>query len=213
LGVLNVQADMNLGTKAGGDTPFDFSAMASRYRVGLQFDGPLNRQAQRNAYRQVLIQYQRARREFMAFQDNIVRSIRQDVRQLTTDRLNFDINRQSLVATARQIEQNQYSLLFGDNRNVQADTTSILTALNNLLSAQNTLIAQWFSYERGRLRLLLDMEQFQVDDDGIYRDPNRLPGRSAERLPQPSPAAGGGPAGVSLPGQPGPLQSAGPPPP
>ena len=126
-GVVNLQADMNLATKANNDTPLDFAAQASRYRVGVQVEGPLNRQVERNAYRQALIGYQRARRDFMAFEDNIVRTIRQDVRQITTDRLNFDITRQLLIAKARQIEQNQYALLFGDSRDVQSETNSILS--------------------------------------------------------------------------------------
>jgi len=199
-GVVNLQADMNLATKADNETPLNFSAEANRYRVGLQFEGPLNRLAERNAYRQSQINYQRARRDYMAFEDSIARTIRQEVRQVTTDRLNFDLTRQALIATARQIEQNQYSLLFGDSRDVQADTTSILTALDNLLNAQNALIAQWFSYERGRLRLLLDMELFDLDDDGIYRDATRLPSGSS-----PFPA---GRAAVSVPAKPGPDQPA-----
>lgn len=211
--LLNLQSNMNLVTKADAHNPFDFSAAASTYTAGVEFEAPLNRQAERNAYRQVLINYQQSRRSFMALQDNIVRTIRQDVRQLTTDRLNFDINRQSLIATARQIEQNQYSLLVGENRNVQADTTSILNALSNLLNAQNTLIQQWFSYERGRLRLLLDMEQFDLDDSGIYRDARQFADRPAEQLPQPAsaPIPGAG-SGVPEPPRPNPPAASPPPP-
>jgi outer membrane protein TolC len=209
-GVLNLQADMNLATKADNDTPLDFAAQASRYRIGVQVEGPLNRQVERNLYRLAQINYQRARRDYMAAEDNIVRTIRQDVRQLNTDRLNFDLNRQLLVAKARQIEENQYQLLFGDRGDVQNGTTAILTALDDLLDAQNALIAQWFSFERGRLRLLLDTEQLQLDDDGIYRDATRLPlaaaGQAGLQPVPPRPAHG-------VPGQPGPGQPPAPRPP
>ena len=42
----------------------------------MQFDGPLNRMAQRNAYRASLILYQRARRAYMQLSDNIELDVR-----------------------------------------------------------------------------------------------------------------------------------------
>jgi len=59
---LDVFADGNLSTELGGHNPVKFSSRDSRYRVGVRFDGPLNRRAERNIYRAELIDYERARR-------------------------------------------------------------------------------------------------------------------------------------------------------
>jgi hypothetical protein len=42
--------------------------------------------------------------------------------------------------------------------------------LNAVLSAQNTLISSWVSYETTYYRLLLDMEVLQLDERGLYID-------------------------------------------
>jgi len=47
--------------------------------------------------------------------------------------------------------------------------------LNAVLTANNTLIGSWVSYEQTRIQLLLDMEVLQVDERGLYRDGNDNP--------------------------------------
>ena len=47
-----------------------------RLRVGLQFDAPLTRLAERNVYRQSLIEYQQARRQYYQFRDRVQRNVR-----------------------------------------------------------------------------------------------------------------------------------------
>jgi outer membrane protein TolC len=188
-GVLTATGGANLATAADANNPFAFSARGSSYNVGLLWETPLNRQVERNIYRQSLINYQRARRAYMAAEDTIVANIRQEVRQLETDRLNFEINRQALIASARQVEETQFKLLFADKSSTPVDAINILNALDRLLEAQNALINQWFSYERGRMRLLLDTEQLQLDDLGLYRDGSRTaaPAADGELIPPPKP--------------------------
>ena len=53
------------------DNPFSFDGATGRLRVGLQFDAPITRFAERNTYREALIEYQQRRREYYAFEDNI----------------------------------------------------------------------------------------------------------------------------------------------
>lgn len=169
-GGLTLETGANINTSPDAVNPFDFSAQASRYRVGVRLDAPLNRQVERNNYRAALINYQRARRAYMARSDDVVRSIRRTLRQLETDRQNFELARQSLIVAARQVEAARERLLLVANANDTTSTLDILNALNSLLTAKNTLIGTWVSYEAGRLQLLLEMEILQVDDRGLYRD-------------------------------------------
>jgi hypothetical protein len=100
---LDVIVNTDLNTLADAKNPFDFRASASSFAVGFQFDAPLNRQLERNRYRASLILYQRARRAFMARNDLIEQQIRQDLRSLQTERLTFEITRQSLIREALRI--------------------------------------------------------------------------------------------------------------
>jgi len=171
---LNVIANANIRTEADATEPFDLAAVASAYSVGLQFDGPLNRQLERNLYRASLINYERSRRDFMAQEDGIVQAIRQDLRQLETERLNFEIARQSLIVAARQVESAQERLKGVEKETATTSTQDVLNALNALLAAKNTLIGSWVNYESGRLQLLLDMEALQLDERGMYSDERQL---------------------------------------
>lgn len=166
---LNIVAGANLSTGPDPNGPFDFSARASSYNVGLQFDAPLNRFAERNNYRASLVNYQRARRQWMAARDGVVLGIRRGLRQLETDRINFNIARNSLIAAARQVDAARERLLLS-GANDTTGTLDILNALNSLLSAKNALISTWVSCEVTRLQLLLDMELLELDARGLYHD-------------------------------------------
>jgi outer membrane protein TolC len=189
-GVANVVFNGNIATAPGNKVPFNFSAAASSYNVGLQFSAPLNREAERNAYRLSQITYEQSRRTFMALTDQIEAAIRQDLRSLNADRQSFEIGRQSLVTAARSVEASRERLLVADRADVNDTTTlDILNALQNLLSAKNTLIGNWISFEQDRMRLLLDMEALPLNDRGVPIDE---PDNTAECAPAAAAVAGEG---------------------
>ena len=153
----------------------DFRSSASSYSIGFHFDGPLNREAERNTYRASQITNEQARRSYMALEDQIVRTIRSDLRDLNTEKVSFDIARESLISAARQYLAARADLLTAGAGADPTSTQNILLALNAVLTANNTLIGSWVSYEQTRIQLLLDMEVLQVDERGLYRDGNDNP--------------------------------------
>ena len=68
------------------------------------------------------------------------------------------------------MEATRIRLLIGGDLNPATGTLDTLGALSSLLTAKNTLIANWVSYETDRMQLLLDMEAIQLDERGIYHD-------------------------------------------
>jgi outer membrane protein TolC len=167
----NVYFNADIATKPSGDNPFDFRSSASSYTVGAQFNAPLNRVAERNAYRASLINYQQLRRNYMALHDQIEESVRIDLRDLNTQRLNFEISRSALISAARQVEYSREQLLVQQGTQVNPTATlNTLNALQSVLTAKNTLIQNWISYETDRYRLFLDMEALQLDARGLYID-------------------------------------------
>jgi outer membrane protein TolC len=164
---LNLLLGANFGTVPDPHNPFKFSRATTSYRVGFRFDAPLDRLAERNLYRVRQLEYEAARRDYMALEDGISRDLRDDVRQLEADRINFDIARQSLIVAARQVEETRDQLMapaavVGDS----SSTQDLLSALDSFLDAQNGLIGIWVAYERVRLQLLLDIDRLQLDENG-----------------------------------------------
>jgi hypothetical protein len=78
-------------------------------------------------------------------------------------------------------------------------TNQLLTALSNLLTAQNTLYTYWVGFLSNRIQLYLDLELMQLNEKGIWRDES-FPAleeaekpderqRPGEKLPAPAPVA------------------------
>lgn len=200
-GVLNVVADANINTAPDASNPFDFSAQASRYRVGVQFEGPLNRQAERNAYRQTQIQFQQRRREFMLQEDEIVISIRTGLRNLEAQRRNFTLTKSALIASAKAVEAGQFNVLLETQGVARSDSLTLLNNYQNLLNQKNTLISSWVAYEQTRLQLLLNLERLQVDDTGVLVDESNNVGNRTEPAKPVQPGGGNGPQAQPLPPQ------------
>jgi outer membrane protein TolC len=205
---LDVVATANLGTDPDHLDPFNFAAEASTYSLGIQFDGPLNRMAERNIYRASLITYQRARRAYMALSDTIELDVRRDLRQLEQLRIGFEISRQQLLAAARQFENARITLLGPRDRRSANDTTTLnlLQALTNLLDARNGLAQNYINYEQQRVQLLLDLEVLQLDPRGFpLHDTLRFAGGAEpEPIERGQPIPDNAPAGEPAPPAPQP---------
>jgi outer membrane protein TolC len=167
---LTVTASANLTTNAGANNPVDFRSSASTYTAGVQFDGPLNRQAERNAYRASQIAYEQERRIFMLLDDSIEAAVRQDLRTLDQERVNFSIGRLALITAARQVEASRDRLLLVERAADTTSTVDILNALSALLTAKSRLIGSWTNYQTARNQLFLDMEALQLNSQGVPVD-------------------------------------------
>jgi outer membrane protein TolC len=169
-GFLNFIYTGNLASAPSHTTLFRFDSSASVHRFGLEFQAPINRRAERNAYRAGQIQYQRARRAYMALRDEIVREIRLNLRELTLGRKQFDIGREQLISSSRQLEEAEYALQRPSEG--APVTLNLLNALNNLLSARNQLIGTWVAYETQRYSLYSNFDLMDIDANGIWTNEN-----------------------------------------
>ncbi len=169
------------------DRPFDLRASNGRLRVGLQFDAPLTRLAERNVYRQSLIEYQQARRNYYQFRDRVQRDVRATLRQLRLDDLNFELRRAAVHVAITQVDLARLRLSeparpvqpslpgtptqpggasqFGDT--VARD---LVNALIDLLNVQNDFLSVWVDHEVQRLALDFDLGIMELDARGIRID-------------------------------------------
>ncbi len=164
---LNVNGQMGLGSDPSKNNAFRLDSSANTYRVGVQFDGPLNRLNERNVYRATQIAYQQASRNYVAGKDTIANEVRSSLRQIELRRLNFQIARQQLVAATRQVDQAQINI----RRALESSTNltrDLLQSLQGLLSAKNNLIFNWIDYKIAKIRLFTVLELLYLDDNGTW---------------------------------------------
>lgn len=188
---LTFTSNLALVSEPGAHNPFAFNNDFTRLSVGLQFDGPLNRLAERNVYRAALVAYQQARRDHTELSDRIEQQVRLTLRSLRQARLSFEIARQQLIAAARQVA-NERILRTAPPRVQQQGgggdpTLRTLQALSQLNSARNNLAGTFIGYEQLRVQLLLNLEALQLDDRGLPTNasPAVAPGRADPARPGP----------------------------
>jgi outer membrane protein TolC len=195
--VLNLKLYGDVSTT--GNNPVQFTSTTGRLQAGLQFEAPLTRMLERNAYRLALIDYQQARRSFYALEDRISQSLRNTLRQIQLDQLNFEIRRAAVYLAIVQVDTTRLRLIRppkpGETQMLGATTSrDLVDALAQLLSSENDILNVWIDYEAQRLYLDLDMGTMQLDRCGQWIDPGPIEGdgapsaaKGAEELPAPEP--------------------------
>lgn len=165
--VVDLRAEGDVFTSLD-ENPFDFRGDRSSFRAGISFVAPLDQIDERNSYRTAVINYQRARRAYMEFEDQVKNQIRRSWRQLTLLRENFEIDRQAIRISALLFD----SAVEDAANPVQQGNTSLnlLQALAAVLNAQNRLIGNSISYEQQRLNIFRDMGIMEIDARGLWVD-------------------------------------------
>jgi len=159
------------------DNPLSLRGKTGRLRAGLQWDSPLTRMQERNQYRQVLIEYQQAKRTYYRFEDNVWQTLRSELRNIRYNQYNFELQRYAVRIAAQQItiiedlRQIRESLSLASGPTAARDSVS---ALADLLAAQNTFLGVWVFYEGQRRNLDQDLGTIRVDDSNIWVDPGSI---------------------------------------
>lgn len=170
-GVLNFVYKGNMNAAPDHQTLFRLDSSNSTQRFGFEFDAPINRRAERNAYRASQITYQRARRAYMLNRDTIVQQIRLDMRNLVLNKRQFEINREQLITTSRLVEQAEYAVQNPIDA-TSPSTLNLIQALGTLLQARNTLVGNWVAYETARMSLYRDFDLMDIDANGMWTNEN-----------------------------------------
>ncbi len=164
------------------DNPLSLQGRTGRLRVGLQWDSPLTRLQERNRYRQVLVEYQQAKRAFYLFEDSIWQTLRGELRNLQFNQFNFELQRYAVRVAAQQILLNEDLRQIRETLSQASGPTAArdsVSALNDLLQAQNTFLNVWVFYEAQRRNLDQDLGTIRVDAENIWCDPGSI---TAERF-------------------------------
>jgi len=163
--ILNLHAKETVSTKAGLNRPFGFTLDDSQAQLKMTFDAPLNRKEQRNLFRQSLIDYNAALRKLTEAEDNIKKSVRDDLRELLVDREQYRIAVASAALAYERIVSTRKQLRLGVQNITARDVLESQRAYTRSL---NEMAQAHISYILSRIKLFQDLELLEVDETGFW---------------------------------------------
>jgi outer membrane protein TolC len=155
---LNVSAQGQVGNR-NTEPASQLNNDASTYSAGIDLDLPLDRLAERNAYRSSLIRLERSARSAQQMSDQIAADARQSLRLIRSAQISLDIQSKGIELAKLRLE-NANELL----RQGKRDNRDVVDAQNALLSAQE-------SYEVARATLQIQVLRFLRDTGTMRVDP------------------------------------------
>jgi len=159
------RAGARRGVSSAGSEDAQLRPEKGFYTAGLLLDLPLERTAERNAYRNSIIALERATRDVQDLEDQTKLQIRDSLRNLLQARESSSIQTQAVALAQRRVESTQLFLEAG-----RAQIRDVLDAQEALVSAQNALTAATVTYRVAELELQRDMGLLEVDEKGNWHE-------------------------------------------
>jgi outer membrane protein TolC len=169
LGVqLNLFADTGVGAGSGirsepQNRVANLQFHEATYRLGFTTDLPLDRKAERNAYREALINAERRKRSYDEEADNVKLDVRQAYRDLSETGETYRIQKLGLELAQRRVEEQELRLQYG------LSTIRLLLEANDaLVRAQNDLADALVKHTIAKMSFFRDVGILQVKPDGMW---------------------------------------------
>ncbi len=145
-----------------GDNSFESLNFSSDFwSIGLNFEIPLDRKSERNAYKSSLISYEQSRRSLEETEDNVILEVRDAVRRLRQRRLQIENDGENVKTITRLLRKADL-----DNRSGVGSNRDVVEANQNLRDAKNRLNDRYVDYLIDRLNLLRQMGLLFIDKNG-----------------------------------------------
>jgi hypothetical protein len=137
------------------------------YSLGLKADLPLDRKAERNAYREALIALEQRQREYENDVDEVELEVRQAYRELREATERYETQTSSLELAETRVESTTFLLQAG-----RVTTRDLLDSQDSLLGAQNNVTAALVDHAIAKLSFFRDIGILQVRPDGMWEQSN-----------------------------------------
>jgi hypothetical protein len=155
-----------------------FRNQTGRLAVGVQFDAPLDRLRERNLYRQSLIDYQRARRQYIQAEDQVKAGLLTLLRRIEQFQEEMELRRGGMRIAIRTVDNRREDLRRPPRAGLVGEAAALpptavrdlLGALADLQSTQNSVLATYLNYELLRMQLYRDLGVIQFDHRGVWID-------------------------------------------
>jgi outer membrane protein TolC len=143
-----------------GDAASNLNNDATGYSASVDLDLPLDRVAERNAFRRSLITLERSQRAYVALRDQVAANAREALRQIRSAEISLDLQSKG-IELARLRLDNAYELL----RQGRGGSRDVVEAQNSLLGTQEAYEAAKANLQIQVLRFLRDTGTLRVDPD------------------------------------------------
>lgn len=153
----------SLGSASAGNA--SFVPERGAYAASLQLDLPLNRKSERIAYRNRLLDFEKAVRNVQILEDQIKLAVRDGLRNLMESRETVAIQAAAVEVARRRLEST--TMFFEAGRAAMRD---LLEAEEALVSAQNALTAALVRYRVSELALQRDMGVLEIGENGLWHE-------------------------------------------
>jgi len=161
---LNLIGSANVGTPPG--TNFKrFQFQNGTYAIGLEADLPLDRKAERNAYREALIALEQRQRQYQNDLDEVELDVRRAYRQLKEYAERYGTQKNSLQLSETRVESTNFLLQAG-----RVTTRDLLESQDSLLGAQNSVTAALVDHAIAKLSFFRDVGVLQIRPDGMWEE-------------------------------------------
>jgi outer membrane protein TolC len=147
------------------DDDGSLSFRGGRYNAGLRLDLPIERTSQRNAYRNSLINLERATRSVQSLEDQIKSAIRNELRTLLEARESLKISAQSVVIARNSVRNANLLLEAG-----RVQIRDLLEAQDAQLAAELGLTAAVVRYRTAELQLQRDLDLLTITKEGLLQE-------------------------------------------
>ena len=145
------------------------------YSLGLEADLPLDRKAERNAYREALITFEQRRREHENEVDEVKLDVRDAYRRLREEAESYRTQQKALELA--QIRVGVSPILWEAGR---MNARDYLESQDDLLQAQNNVTSALVSHAIAKLNFFRDVGILQVKPDGMWAEPTQQPAKKID---------------------------------
>lgn len=135
------------------------------WNAGLDVELPLDRKAERNAYRAALIDHERARRELENYTDEVRLQIQNGWRNLEQAKREYEISRVRVELSRSRVREQELLNEIG-----QGDAFELVRAQDALTGSRNQLTSALINHTLARLGFWRDLGQLYVQADGQWSE-------------------------------------------
>ncbi len=161
---LDLLASIEVDSKAG-NAPFDMDWKRYQWNAGLDLDLPLDRKAERNAYRAALISYERAGRELELAIDRVKQDVYEGWRSLDQARRNYAISEVGVKLSERRVEEQELRTELG-----LGEAKDLVDARTDLINARNDRTQALVGHIIARLQFWRDLGILTIRDNGQWEE-------------------------------------------
>ena len=157
-----IRAELNL-IGIAGTQKLDSQTTRERYELSLQLDLPIDRLAEKNAYRRTLIDLMQQQRNHQEMTDTVILEVRKAYRQMQEARQRYEVEFRS-YQLAEKRSKNTLLLLQYD----RANTRDLLDAREDFLDAKNEATKAIVDYAIASLDFFRDTGAMKIKPDGMW---------------------------------------------